>query len=67
MQSIIQVGLYDNIKDFSKKITFADKADNFFVIISERIVIPIITSFCTQLITYPIDTARIRITMNYTK
>ena len=67
MQSIIQVGLYDNIKEFSKKITATDKSDNFFAAITERIVIPIITSFCTQLITYPIDTARVRITMNYAK
>ena len=36
-------------------------------IVSQRLIIPIISTFFTQVITYPIDTARIRITMNYVK
>lgn len=66
-QSVLQIGFYDNLKRLLKDLTMEEEPGSLFTLGSERIVIPLITSFFTQIITLPMDTARVRITMNYTK
>jgi hypothetical protein len=65
-QTLIQFGFYDNLKALQKDLV-SEEEGTFFRLLSERIFIPMISTFFTQCITFPIDTARIRITMNYTK
>jgi hypothetical protein len=66
-QSVIQFGFYDNLKALQKDLVSEEEEGSFFRLLSERMFIPMISTFFTQCITFPIDTARIRITMNYTK
>ncbi len=66
-QTWIQVGFYDNLRAMGKELCEDEEPDSFFRGLTNRMFFPIISSFFTQLITYPVDTARVRLSMNFTK